>query len=77
MGRATDKIVGIVKPYADKHKVTFSSFAEREIKDLGRALDAGSLTADQASKNIEKICKYTLDREDLKSIAKALEKLTR
>lgn len=77
MGRATDKILGIVKSFADKKDVHFSSFTESEIKALGRALDAKSMTADQAKDKIGKICKYALERQDLKDIAKALEKLTR
>lgn len=77
MGRISDKIVTIVKPYADKQGLDFSSFTERRLRDIGRALDAGSMTADQASDAINKECKNYLERSDVKDLAKALEKLTR
>lgn len=76
MGRIADKIVGIVKPFAEKRGVNVTSFTEGRLRAIGRALDAGSMTADQTAESINKECKSYLERQDVKDIAKVLNKLS-
>lgn len=80
MGRALDKIVGIVNGYAREYDVSLTSGDESRLKALGRSLDAGSMTADQAKDAIvdelNKKSRRDISRDDAKSLGKELDKLT-
>lgn len=80
MGRALDKIVGIVGKYAKIQDFSLSSGDESRLRALGRSLDAGSMTSDQATRTIvdeiNKKSKRDISRDNAKSLAKELDKLT-
>jgi len=80
MGRATDKIVGIAKAYVSQLGGSFSSGSEDRLRDIGRALDANSMTSDQAAdkvaSEINDRASKDLSRDDRKKLAKELHGLT-
>lgn len=75
MGRASEKIVGIVTPFLAKREGEMTTGLQTRLIAIGKGLDASTMTADQSMKSIDKVCKRILQREDLKEIAKKLEKL--
>lgn len=77
MSRVLGSIVKIVKPIAEKRGVKFSSFSEGELRSIGRMIDAKRMTVDAALTDINKECDYSLERQDLRDIEKALSKLAR
>lgn len=70
-------MLDIVKPFADTYGVSFNSFQENRLRKLGEALNAKSLTADQAVRDMEKDFGYKLTSNDKREIAKKLDRLTR
>ncbi|MDD5083333.1 MAG: hypothetical protein PHT88_00150 [Candidatus Moranbacteria bacterium] len=80
MGRATENIVRVAAAFVSQLGGSLSSGSESRLKAIGRALDAGSMTSDQAADKVEREindrASKNMSRDDLKKLRKDLDKLT-
>lgn len=77
MSRVKDKIVGVVKPFAQRQGIQLLS-VERELQTIGKELDAKEITVEQAVTTIDAACarrECFLERKDRDEIMKALKRL--